>query len=45
MTEGVRKLVIPRYGYLVYYALDADNDGIVVLSVKHPSRERDHKDD
>ena len=44
-TEGVRKLVTSRYGYLVYYTLDSARDEIVVLAVKHPARERNHQDD
>ena len=43
-TEGVRKLVTRRYSYLVYYTLDIAHDEIVVLNVKHPSRQRNHED-
>jgi toxin ParE1/3/4 len=43
-TEGVRKLVIRKYFYLVYYTLDEAADEIIVLSVKHPAREREHDD-
>ena len=41
---GVRKLVTPRYGYLIYYLVDALDDSLVVLSVQHPARERGHED-
>ncbi len=37
-TEGVRKLVTRKYSYLIYYTV------VVVLSVKHSARERDHSD-
>lgn len=43
-TERVRKLVTRRYGYLVYYTVDAAHDEIIVLNVKHPAREREHED-
>lgn len=43
-VEGVRKLVTRKYSYLIYYALDDEADGIVVLSLKHPARDRDHSD-
>jgi plasmid stabilization system protein ParE len=43
-TEGVRKLVTSRFGYLVYYSIDAAHDEIIVLAVKHPAREREHED-
>lgn len=38
---GVRKIVTRRYPYLVYYAVDAAHDEIVILSIQHPSRERE----
>ena len=41
---GVRKLVTPGYGYLVYYSLDEVHDEIAVLSIRHPARERDFED-
>jgi toxin ParE1/3/4 len=43
-TEGVRKLVTRKYSYLIYYAVDQAAEEIVVLSVKHGARERDHSD-
>ena len=41
-TEGVRKLVTRRYAYLVYYIVEADE--VVVLSVRHGARRREHQD-
>ena len=43
-TEGVRKLVTRKYSYLIYYTVDEVAEEIVVLSVKHSARERDHND-
>jgi plasmid stabilization system protein ParE len=43
-TEGVRKLVTRKYSYLIYYTVDQAAEEIVVLSVKHGARERDHSD-
>ena len=43
-VEGVRKLVIHRYPYLIYYTIDQAADEIVVLAIKHPAREREHFD-
>jgi plasmid stabilization system protein ParE len=42
--RGVRKLVSPRYAYLVYYAIDETEGEIVILSVKHAAQERDGDD-
>jgi toxin ParE1/3/4 len=43
-VEGVRKLVTRKYPYLVYYALDNEADEIVILTIQHPAREREHED-
>jgi plasmid stabilization system protein ParE len=43
-TEGVRKLVTPRYNYLVYYVVDDATDEIVVLNVKHSRQRRERED-
>jgi plasmid stabilization system protein ParE len=42
--SNVRKLVTRPYAYLVYYTLDETADEVVVLTVRHPSREREHTD-
>ncbi len=42
--EGVRKLVTRRYSYLVYYSADEAAGEIIVLSIQHPAREREHED-
>jgi toxin ParE1/3/4 len=43
-VEGVRKIVIRRYGYLVYYAVDHANDEIAILTIQHPVRRREFYD-
>ena len=43
-VEGVRKFVMRKYGYLVYYTVDEAAEEIVILNVKHPSRRREHED-
>ncbi len=42
--EGVRKIVTRKYSYLVYYMVDEAADELVILSVKHSAREREHDD-
>jgi addiction module RelE/StbE family toxin len=43
-VEGVRKLVTRKYPYLVYYSFDRTADEIVILTIQHHSREREHED-
>ena len=43
-VEGVRKLVTRRYPYLVYYRIDDTADEIVILTIQHPARDREHSD-
>lgn len=43
-VEGVRKLVTRRYPYLVYYTLDEEVGEVVILTIQHPAREREHSD-
>ena len=42
--EGVRKLVTRKYPYLVYYRVDEAADEIIILTIQHPAREREHED-
>lgn len=44
-VEGVRKLVTRRYPYLVYYTLDEEVGEVVILTIQHPAREREHSDE
>jgi len=43
-TQRVRKLVVRKYPYLIYYTVDEEADEIVILSIQHPAREREHDD-
>jgi toxin ParE1/3/4 len=43
-VEGVRKLVTPRYRYLVYYTIDEEAEEIVILTIQHPARRRQYRD-
>ena len=37
-ADAVRKIVVRRYPYLVYYRIDEDAAEIVVLTVRHSAR-------
>lgn len=41
---GVRKLVTRKYNYIVYYAIDEPAGEIAVLTIQHPSRDRNFAD-
>jgi plasmid stabilization system protein ParE len=43
-VQGVRKLVTRKYPYLVYYVIDQLAEEIVILTIQHPAREREHED-
>jgi addiction module RelE/StbE family toxin len=43
-VEGVRKLVTRKYRYLIYYTVDEPGEEIVILTIQHPAREREHED-
>jgi addiction module RelE/StbE family toxin len=43
-VEGVRKLVTRRYRYLVYYTADEAAEEIIIITIQHPAREREHSD-
>lgn len=43
-VPGVRKLVTRKYPYLIYYTVDLDADELVILSVQHAARDREHED-
>ena len=42
--KGVRKLVTRKYPYLVYYRVDEAAEEIIILTIQHPAREREHED-
>ena len=43
-TEGVRKLVVGKYPYLVFYVADTGADEVRILAVRHAAREREFMD-
>jgi plasmid stabilization system protein ParE len=43
-VENVRKLVTRKYRYFVYYTVDEAADEVVILTIRHPAREREHDD-
>jgi toxin ParE1/3/4 len=43
-VEDVRKLVTRRYPYLVHYTIDETAEEIIVITIQHPAREREHSD-
>lgn len=43
-VDGVRKLVVRRYGYLAYYTFDRDREEVVILTIRHPARRRVYSD-
>jgi addiction module RelE/StbE family toxin len=43
-VESVRKLVTPRYRYLLYYTIDEGAEEIVILTIQHPARSREYRD-
>jgi toxin ParE1/3/4 len=43
--EAVRKLVTRKYRYVAYYLTDEAHDEIVVLTIRHPARERNFSDE
>jgi toxin ParE1/3/4 len=42
--EGVRKLVVPSYPYLIYYTVASAEDEAIVVAIQHTARERDYSD-
>jgi toxin ParE1/3/4 len=43
-VEQVRRLVVRRYGYLIYYEASESAKEVVVLTIRHPSRRREYSD-
>ena len=41
---GVRKLVPRRYLYLRYYTADEPAEEIIIITIQHSAREREHSD-
>jgi toxin ParE1/3/4 len=43
-VEGVRKLVTPKYRYLVYYMIDEGAEEIAILTIQHPAGNSGYRD-
>ena len=43
-VAGVRKLVTRQYPYLVYYTVDDPAEEIIILTIQHSARGREHTD-
>ncbi len=43
-VAGVRKLVVRRYPYLIYYVVDHAAVEVRILTIQHAARERDFSD-
>jgi toxin ParE1/3/4 len=43
-VQGVRKLVSRKYPYLVYYTVNETDEEIIILTIQHPARNREHED-
>jgi toxin ParE1/3/4 len=41
----VRKLVVRRFGYVVYYSLNEAADAVDILTIRHPARARPFQDE
>jgi len=43
-VAGVRKAVVPGYGYLLFYTVDAEAGAVRIFGVVHPAMERPYND-
>jgi toxin ParE1/3/4 len=43
-TEGVRKLVVRKYPYIVYFTVGEAAGEVAILTIRHSARRRDHSD-
>jgi addiction module RelE/StbE family toxin len=44
LQADIRKLVVPRFGYLIYYRVYPEQAEVRILFIRHPSRRRQHRD-
>jgi plasmid stabilization system protein ParE len=45
LNADIRKLVVPRFGYLIYFKVYADKDEVRILFIQHPKRRRGYIDE
>lgn len=43
-SAGLRKLVVVRYRYIIYYRVEAESDTIEIIGIRHASRSRTYRD-
>ena len=43
-VNDVRKLVTRQYRYIVYYSIERAAEEIIVITIQHPARKREHDD-
>ncbi|MBM3527916.1 MAG: type II toxin-antitoxin system RelE/ParE family toxin [Alphaproteobacteria bacterium] len=43
-VEDVRKLIVPRYPYLIYYTVAPAQGEAVVVAIQHAAQEREYSD-
>jgi len=43
-VEQVRRLVVRRYGYSIYYEAREAAGDVVILTIRHPARRREYSD-
>ena len=43
-TEGVRKLVVRKYPYIVYFTVNETAGEVAILTIRHAARRREHSD-
>ena len=44
LQAEIRKLVVPRFGYLIYYKLYTHRDEVRILFIQHSKRRREYCD-
>jgi plasmid stabilization system protein ParE len=45
LEANIRKLVVPRFGYLIYFKVYADKDEVRILFIQHPKQRRLYRDE
>jgi plasmid stabilization system protein ParE len=43
-SPGIRKVVVSRYGYIIYYRVDESHGAVDIVTIRHPARRRLHQD-
>jgi plasmid stabilization system protein ParE len=45
LEADIRKLVVPRFGYLIYFKVHADKGEVRILFIQHPKQRRLYHDE